>query len=116
MPDDTKTIRRPEAPEMSKAWETTCSAVLDGHQRAVTNWLQAVQALTDEVSSLAVARLQLAMEACSAVVACRSPEELIDCNRRLASKMTEHCSEEIAKLSQMTMRIALARSTDSDAH
>lgn len=116
MPDDTKTTRRLEIPELNKTWETTCTALLDGQQQAVTQWLRALQILTDEVSSLATARFQLVAEACSTLAACRSPEELIDCNRRLASKVTGHCSEEIAKLSQITMRFALARSADSDAH
>src|SRR5215470_13261941 len=91
MPDDTKTIRRPEASELSKAWETTCTALLDNHQEAMTHWLLVLRSLADQVSSLAATRLQLTMEAYSALAACRSPEELIDCNRRIASKMTEHC-------------------------
>jgi hypothetical protein len=116
MPDDTKTIPRIEVPELGKAWETTCTALLDGHQQALTHWLHVLRSLTDQVSGLAATRLRLTMEAYAALAACRSPEELIDCNRRLASKMTEHCSEEIAKLSQMTMSLVLARSADSDAH
>jgi hypothetical protein len=88
--------------------------MLDSHQQTVTHWFYLLRSLADEVSTLAATRLQLTMEAYSALAACRSPEELIDCNRRIASKMTEHCSEEIAKLSQMTMRMVTR--TEPDAH
>jgi hypothetical protein len=115
MPDDTKTIRR-KAPEPSKAWETTCTALLDGNQQALTQWLQTTQAIADEMSNLAEARMRLAMEAWSELAACRSPEEFVEWHRRLAAKVTEHCSGEITKLSQMTMRMALVRPADTDAH
>jgi hypothetical protein len=115
MPDDTKTMRRPDAPELTKAWETTCTALLDGHQQALTQWLQSIQSVSDEMAQLAEARLQLAMEAWSALAACRGPEELIDWNKRVTTRMANHCSAEITKLSQMAMRVAF-RPADRDAH
>jgi hypothetical protein len=115
MPDDTKTMRRPDAPELSKAWDMTCTALLHGHQHALTQWLQTLQGISDEISQLAETRLQLAMDTWSALAACRGPEELIDWNRRTTAKMTELCSAEIAKLSQVTMRMAL-RPADPDPH
>ena len=115
MPDDTKTMRRLDAPEPTKAWETTCTALLDGHQQALSQWLQAIKSISDEMAQLAETRFQLAMETWSALAACRGPEELIDWNRRMTTKITEHCSVEIAKLSQMAMRVAL-RPADRDAH
>jgi len=115
MPDDTKTMRRPDAPELTKAWETTCAALLGGHQLALTQWLQTIQRTSDEMAQLAETRFQLAMEAWSALAACRGPEALIDWNRRMTTRMAEHCSAEITKLSQMAMRMAL-RAADRDAH
>src|SRR5262249_35039029 len=76
MPDDTKTMGRPDAPELTKAWETTCTALLDGHQLALTQWLQTIQRTSDEMAQLAETRFQLAMEAWSALAACRGPEDL----------------------------------------
>jgi hypothetical protein len=115
MPDDTKTMRRPDAAELTKAWDMTCTALRHGHQQALTQWLQTIQGISDEISRLTETRFQLGMEAWSALAACRGPEELIDWNRRMTAKMTEHCSAEIATLSQMTMRMAL-RPADPDAH
>jgi phasin protein len=115
MPDDTKSMRHREAPESTKAWETTCTAVLDGNQHALTQWLHGMQSLFDEISNLAEARWWLVMEAWAALAACRSLEEFIDCHRRLSAKITEHCSGEITKLAQMTMRMALVRPVDPDA-
>jgi hypothetical protein len=112
MPDDAKPIARPEAPELSKMWETTWKALLDGHQRAVTHWLQALQVLADKVSALAATCLQLGMETWSALAACCTPEELIDCDRRRAAKTTERCSGEIAKISELVMRVVMQRPTD----
>ena len=115
MPDDTKTTRRREAPEPSRLWETTCTALLDGNHQALTQWIQRMQGISEEISTLAEARLRLAMETWSALSACRTPEEFADCHRNLTAKVTELCSAEIAKLSQMTMRAPLVRPADNDA-
>jgi phasin protein len=115
MPDDTKTIGRPAALEMTNGWSTTCTALLDGNQQALTQWVETMQGISEEISRLAATRLQLVMESWSALAACRSPEEVIDWNRRMTARMTEHCSGEIVKVSQMTMRIAV-RPTDSHAN
>jgi hypothetical protein len=73
------------------------------------------QGISDEISRLTETQFQLAIEVWSALAPCRGPEELIDWNRRMPAKMTEHCSAEIATLSQITMRMAL-RPADADAH
>lgn len=115
MPDDAKTMRRPDAPELAKAWDMTCTALLQGYQQALTQWLRTMQSISDEISQLGEARFQLTMEAWSTLAACRGPEELIDWNRRMTARMTEQCSAEIANLSQMTMRMAL-KPAEPDAH
>lgn len=103
MPDDTKTMRHGEASEKNKAWETTCTALLEGNQQAFTEWLYGARVLSEGISELTLARWQLAMEMWSAFAACRTPEEIIDCHRRLMGKTMEHCAGEVTKLSQLTM-------------
>ena len=74
MPNDVmKTMWRPEAHQLSEAWHTTSAALLDGHQQALTQLLETMQGISGEISQLAQTRLQLMIEAWSALAACRNP-------------------------------------------
>jgi hypothetical protein len=68
-----------------------------------------MQGVSSEISQLTQMRLQLMLEGWSALAACRNPEEVIDCSRSMTAKMMDHCSSEIAKLSEITMRMALVQ-------
>jgi NTE family protein len=112
MPDNTKTPQPGEFAEQVKVWEALCTTVLGHHRRALEQWLRTVQSVSNELPALTVKRLQLAMEGWSGLAACRNLEELINWSRRMTSKMTVHCAEEVDKLSQMTMKITLLRPMD----
>jgi hypothetical protein len=113
MPNDvTKTMGQAEAHQVSEAWHATSTALLNGHQQVLTQLLQTMQGISSELSQLAQMRLQLMLEAWSAMAACRNPEEVIDCGRRMTGRMIDHCSGEIVKLSQITMRMQLVQPAD----
>jgi len=106
MPDDTKTPRRRDAPAHDKAWEASCAAALEGGHQALMRWVQGMLALSQETSELAQARWQLASEALSALVACRTAEQVLEWHGRFAARNTEHCAAEVAKLSQLMLDFA----------
>jgi phasin family protein len=106
MPNDSKAARRHDAPERSQDFGATCAAMLEGNQHAMARWLQAVFALSQEITQFTQTRLQEDMAAWSTLAACRNPEEAMECQRRFAAKATEQYAEEIGKLSQMTMSMA----------
>jgi hypothetical protein len=88
-----------------RTWATTVSDLLDCNKRVLMHWLEGTQAFSDEVSGLAQARMQLATEAWSALLACRSPEE-VEQQRRFMAKAMERCAEELTSFSQLALRTA----------
>jgi hypothetical protein len=86
------------------AWAATWSDLVDGNKRTLTQWLQGMQAFSAEVSSCAQARMLLAMEAWSELVSCRSPEQVVEHQRRFAAKAMERCAEELTSFSRLAMR------------
>jgi hypothetical protein len=88
------------------AWATTLSDVLDGNKRALVQWLEGTQAFSDEVSDVTQARMLLTMEAWSALLACRSPEQVVEHQRRFMAKAMERCAKELTSLSQLALRAA----------
>ncbi len=104
MLDDTKSTLG--APEESKAWEaleSSCLVLLEGNQRGLSRWFQGAQALSDEISSSAKARVLLAVEGWSALAACRSAEDVMNCQWRFATKTLERGVEDLKSLSQLTL-------------
>jgi len=89
---------------LTGAWETTLSDLLDGNRRSLAQWFQGTQAFCDEVSGFAQARLLVTMEVWSALLACRSPEQVVEQQRRFMAKTMERCAEELASLSQLALR------------
>jgi CRP-like cAMP-binding protein len=87
-----------------RIWATTLSDLLDGNKKALLQWLQGTQAFSDEISGFAQARMQLMTEAWSALLACRSPEQLVEHHRRFMAKATERCAEELTSLSQLALK------------
>ena len=59
-------------------WATTLSDLIDGNKRALVQWFQETQAFSDEVSSIVQTRMLLTMEAWSQLLACRSPEQMME--------------------------------------
>ena len=112
MPDETKMAPSGATPEGSTTWDATCATVIEGSQHALSRWLQDLQTLSGELANLAQARMQFALDAWSALAACRGPEDTIDCYRRLTLKATEHCCEEITKASEVMVKMALVRAAD----
>jgi Phasin protein len=103
MLDATSMTQQRQAPQAG-AWAATWSDLIDGNKRALMQWLQGTQAFSAEVSSAAQARMLLAMEAWSALLACRSPEQVAEHQRRFAAKAMEWCAEELRSFSQLAMR------------
>jgi hypothetical protein len=89
-----------------KDWATTCSDLLDGNKRALAQWFQGTQALFNEAASLAQARMLFTVESCSALLACRSPEQVIEQQRRFMMNAMERYAEELTSLSQLALRAA----------
>jgi len=86
------------------AWAATWSDLVDGNKRTLTQWLQGMQAFSAEVSSCAQARMLLGMEAWSELLSCRSPEQVVEHQRRFAAKAMGRCAEELTAFSQLGTR------------
>jgi hypothetical protein len=101
---DATNMTQPRQASQTGAWATTLSDLLEGNKRALAQWLQAMQGLSDEVSSIARARMLLTMEAWSQLLACRSPEQVMEHQRHFAAKAMERCAEELTSLSQLALK------------
>ena len=100
MPDVTITSQQRQTSE-SRAWAKALSDLLDGNKQSLMQWLQGAQAFSDELSSFAQARMLLTMDAWSALLACRSPEQVVEHQRRFMAKAMNRCAEELTSLSQL---------------
>jgi phasin family protein len=116
MPDEMKTAevkpveRRPareRKPEISNPVANPYGALLEGNQQAFTRWLQGMFGVFQEISRFTQARMQEDMAAWSALTSCRTPEEAMECQRRFAAKAAEQFSEEMNRLSQLMMKMAV---------
>ena len=103
MPDVTITSQQRQTAE-SKAWAKTLSDLLDGNKQSLMQWLQGAQAFSNELSSFAQARMLLTMDAWSTLLACRSPEQVVEHQRRFIAKAMNRCAEELTSLSQLTLQ------------
>jgi hypothetical protein len=112
MPNDVRKTTRSEVQELSETWHATSTALLNGHQQAIGQMLQTMQDISNEISRLAQMRLQLMLEAWSTLAACRTPDEVTDRSKVITTRLIDHCSGEIVKLSQITMRMALLQPAD----
>ncbi len=101
MHDNTKSTQG--EPEESKTWESACLVLLEGNQRALGRWFQGAQALSEEISNSAKARVQLAIEGWSALAACRNAEDVMNCQWRFATKTLERGVGELKSLSELTL-------------
>jgi hypothetical protein len=104
MPDVTITSQQRETAE-SRAWAKTLSDLLDGNKQSLMQWLQGAQAFSNELSSFAQARMLLTMDAWSTLLACRSPEQVVEHQRRFMAKAMNRCAEELTSLSQLTLQL-----------
>ena len=75
-------------------------------QQAFARWFHGITTLSGELAQFIQARLQDDMAAWSALAACRTPEEALECQRRFAEEATRQYPEEITKLSQMMVKLA----------
>jgi len=73
---------------------------------AVAQWFQGTQLLFNEVANLTQARMLFTMESCSALLACRSPEQVIEHQRRFVASAMQRCDDELTSLSQLALRAA----------
>ena len=105
MPED-KTTQSSSAKTHREPWGAACTAMTEGNQQVVARWMRALLALTQEITQFTHNRLEEDAAAWSALSACRSPEEAMECQRRIAAKATAQYYDEIEKLSQMMMRAA----------
>lgn len=105
MPED-KTKQSTETKPLDEPWGVACAAAMEGNQQAMSRWMRALLALSQEVAQFTQMRLQEDAAAWSALAACRSPDEVLECQRRFSAKASEQYYDEIGKLSQMIMRVA----------
>jgi len=103
MPED-KTTQSTDTKSLHEPWGAACAAVMEGNRQAMSRWMRALLALSQEVAQFTQTRLQEDAAAWSALAACRSPDEVLECQRRFSAKASEQYYEEIGKLSQMMMR------------
>jgi hypothetical protein len=103
MHDVTITSQQRQTAE-SSAWAKTLSDLLDGNKQSLMQWLQGAQAFSDELSSFAQARMLLTIDAWSTLLACRSPEQVVEHQRRFIAKAMNRCAEELTSLSQLTLQ------------
>jgi hypothetical protein len=85
-------------------WATILSDLIDGNKRVLVQWFQGTQAFSDEVSSIVQTRMLLTMEAWSQLLACRSPEQMMEHVRRFTAKAVERCADELTSLSQLALK------------
>lgn len=88
----------------TEAWVATLSDLVDGNKQALVQWFQGTQALSDETLGIARARMLLAAETWSAFLVCRSPEQVMEQQRRFMAKAMERCADELTSLSQLAAR------------
>jgi len=105
MPDD-KSTSSSHAKTHPDAWGAACTALMEGNQQAFARWMRALIALYQEVAQFTQDRLQEDAAAWSALTACRSPDEAMECQRRFTAKAAEQYYDEIGKLSQLMMKTA----------
>lgn len=105
MPDD-KMTRAKQGKAHPEALGAACTTLMEGNQQAFARWTQALIAFSQEIAHFTQHRLQEDAAAWSALAACRSPDEAMECQRRFTVKAAEQYYEEIGKLSQMMMRAA----------
>jgi hypothetical protein len=103
MLDATDTTKQRQASQ-TEALTDTLSDLLDGNKRALMQWLHGTQAFSDEVLRISRARMLLTIEAWSALLACHSPEQVAEQQRRFLAKALERCAEELTSLSQLAMK------------
>lgn len=87
-------------------WRAACDALMEGNQPAVARWMRAFVALAQEIPQFTQERLEEDVATWSALAACRTPGEALECQRRFAATATEQYYDQLTKLSQMTMRAA----------
>ena len=71
-----------------------------------TSWFRGVGILSGEMTRFMQDRVSEDMAAWSALAACKTPEEAIECQRRFAEKATARYAEEIATLSRLMLDLA----------
>jgi hypothetical protein len=103
MLDVTDKTQQREASQ-SAAVTDTLSDLLDCSKQALVQWLRGTQAFSDEVLGIARARQLLTIEAWSALLACRSPEQVVEQQRRFIAKTMERGAEELTSLSQLVLK------------
>jgi hypothetical protein len=103
--DATNTTQQRQAAQ-TEAWATTMADLIDGNKQALMQWFRGTQALSDETLAIGRARTLLAIEAWSALLACRTPEQVAEQQRRFMAKAMERCAEELTSLSQLALRTA----------
>jgi len=76
----------------SRTWVKTWSDLFDGNKQSLMQGLEGAQPFLDELSNFAQARMLLKMDAWSALLACRSPEQVVEHQRRFAAKTMKRCA------------------------
>jgi phasin family protein len=74
---------------------------MEGNQQVVARWMRSLIALSQEIAKFTQDRLQEDAAAWSALAACRTPDEAMECQRRFTAKATQQYYDEISKLSEM---------------
>ncbi len=97
----------------ARGWVEGWAPVLEANRVGLDRWtkvsgtmVEAMFAISREMSEFAQARLRDEAKNCEALGRCRSPAEALDCQRRHAESATTEYLEEANKLTALMTRIA----------
>ena len=77
------------------------SELIEGNQKAVARWMEALLALTQEITSFTQHRVQDNMDALFALAACRNATQAVEHQQRFIAKASQEYTDEMAKLGRM---------------
>jgi hypothetical protein len=100
MSDQLKEAPQHQASDDAKDWLVVCSALLESNQQVFIRSIRAAQTLSEELSGITRARILLMAETWSALAASRSPEDVLGCHKRFATKAMQRSIEELNVLSR----------------
>jgi hypothetical protein len=106
MPEGTKQTEQMPPKVRGDGSAEPYAALLDSSQNTFSSWMQEAMALSQEVFRFVHERLEEDVAASLTFARCRSAEDVIDCQRRFATKAVEQYSAEIGKFSQIMVKLA----------
>jgi hypothetical protein len=97
----------PKTGQSGNGLQQNYNHLLEANQRVLTRWFRGMAEISQEVVQFTQSRLQEEMAVWSSLAGCKKPEEVFQCQRQFAEKTASQYAEEIGKLSQMVMQLAV---------